>query len=422
VAGVATLTPTLLSAAPAQAAKATNPGKGEVVRTWNDVAFTTVRDTKAIDAVAARTYAMVNVAMFDAVNALSDDPRSPAIVAPDGSASGDPAAAAATAAHDVLVALRPDRAALSDAQLAKDLAAVDSRGPRRAGSEWGAKVAAAVVAARADDGSSGNETQAAGTGVGEFRSSWSNVQFRNLAPFAVVDSAVYLGPPPPALTSNEYAVAFDDVKSAGNAAIDDAAALGTFRYWSLGSGTDQPPGAWLQVASNVSRSRDLALQDTARLFALESMAMADTVGPTFATKARYHTWRPVTAIREADSDGNDVTVADPTWTARGGNAGSPEYWSGHSTFSAAGAEVLARFFCTDDVPFTLVTDSGAGASRTYPSFSAAAAEAGRSRVLGGLHFEFSNQTGLSTGRAIAAEVVATSLLRTSGADRADCPA
>jgi hypothetical protein len=179
----------------------------------------------------------------------------------------------------------------------------------------------------------------------------------------------------------------------------------------------------LQVAQTVSASRSLTLEDTARLFALESMAMADVVAPTVMTKWKFHTWRPVSAINRANEDPNPLTTPDPngTWVPRGGNSSNPEYFSGHSSFSSAAAQTLAAFFCSDHVGFTLTTDAP-GSTRSYTSFAAAAAEAGRSRVFGGQHFEFSNQAAAATGRAVADEVLAHSLLRTSGATHlGDCP-
>ena len=331
--------------------------------------------------------------------------------------------AAAGAAHDVLVALYPDRAALYDAQLAADLGSRSAL--RSAGRAWGGEVAAQVLAARADDGSSPNETQPGGSGPGVFRAAWSGVQFRNLAPFAIADPEPYVSPGPPSLTSAEYAAAFDEVKLVGNAAVPDQAGLATYQYWSLGGGSSQPPGAWIQVAQIVSASQSLSLADTARLFALETMAMADTVAPTYETKFLYRFWRPTTAIREADTDGNPATDPDPTWSARAGTVGSsPEHWSGHSSFSAAAAGVLAGFFCRDAVPFSLKTDTAPGGTpRSYPSFSAAATEAGRSRVIGGIHFEFSNQAGLSAGRAIAGDILSHSMLLRLGQQthHGDCP-
>jgi hypothetical protein len=197
----------------------------------------------------------------------------------------------------------------------------------------------------------------------------------------------------------------------GDAARPDPAADATFRFWGLGKGTEQPPGAWLRVATTVASERSLNLADTARLAALTSMALADTVGVTYTTKALWHFWRPVAAIARAEFDGNpDTWPADHTWAARGGKAGSPEHWSGHSSFSAAAAEVIAGFFGTDDIAFTLTTGSSNGEARQYTSFSQAAGEAGFSRVLGGLHFPFSNEAGLEAGRRIADEVLAHALL------------
>jgi hypothetical protein len=393
---------------------------GDVVRTWNRIAQDTVRAESAIDAQAARVYAMVDVAMYDAVNGIlsrrGSNDRDHALVPPQGApAFGHPVAAAAAAAHAVLVGLYPARAAAFDAQLATDLAALGPDSRVHAGRQWGEDVGAAVLEARADDGSSPNETQPAGSGVGVFRAAWSGVQFRNLKPFAIKDAAVYVSPGPPAMDSTDYAGAYAEVKIVGNAAIPDAAKLATYQYWALGAGTSQPPGAWIEVARVVSASRSLDLADTARLFALASMAMADTVAPTYLTKFNVRFWRPTTAIREGDLDPNPSTEGDPAWSARAGTVGgSPEHWSGHSSFSASAAAVLTGFFCNDAIPFDLTVVPG-GPTRHYDSFSAAAAEAGRSRVGGGIHFEFSNQAGLVAGRGVAAEVLAGSLLLKRGA-------
>src|SRR5262245_62801541 len=273
-------------------------------------------------------------------------------------------------------------------------------------------VGAQVLSARANDGSSPDESQPGGTGPGQFRATWSGTQFRNLLPFAIADSSVYVSPGHPDLTSLDYAAAFEEVKLLGNAAIPDADKLATFQYWSLGAGTSQPPGAWIQIALAVTSDRPLPLTEMARLFALLSMAMADTVAPTYQTKFIFHFWRPATAIREADTDDNPNTTADPAWSPRaGGIGGTPEHWSGHSSFAGAGARVLAGFFCQDNIAFTLVTDSAPGGqARTYASFSAAETEMGRSRVVGGLHFQFSNQAGITAGHGVASEVLSHKLL------------
>jgi hypothetical protein len=364
--------------------------------------------------------------MYDAVNgtAAVGMPRSAAIVTPSAPQPGDPGSAAAQAAHDVLTALYPSHAASYDAQLAADVGAVPDDAARSQGQDWGGVVAQQVLGARSDDGSSPAETQPGGSGPGIFTASWSGVQFRNLTPFVIADPDAYVGAGPPSLGSKAYADAFNEVKVLGSATPFDQAKSDTFAYWSLGGRTDQPPGGWLQVAEAVSAGRDLSLPDTARLFALESMAMADTVGPTYETKYVFHSWRPTTAIQQADTDGNKKTDAAPTWAPRAGSPGSsPENWSGHSSFSAAGATVLAGFFCTDQIPFSLRTDTAPGGRpRTYDRFSTAALEAGRSRVYGGLHFQFSNQAGLVAGLGIGSEVLSKALLLRSGpTHQGSCP-
>ena len=400
----------------------------EVVRAWNDLALNAVRVTRASDADAARTYAILNVAVYDAVNGIlsANGPRkrAHALVPGPGPRQGNPQAAAAAAAHDVMVGLDPDRTASYDAQLAADLAGLRPGRPRDLGVSWGRQVAQQVLSSRANDGSRPVESQPAGSGPGVFRAEWSGVQYRNMRPFAVADPGGFVPGPPPALNSLDYAAAFAEVALLGDAALPAPDKLATFQFWSLPAGSVQPPGEWVKIALNVSGIRRLSLEDSARLLALVSMALADTTIVTVRTKFQYRHWRPTTAIREADTDGNPLTAPNPTWTSRAGSVGSsPEYVSGHSSFSGAGAAALAGFFCADHIRFTHTTDSAPGGeARTYPSFSAAAAEAGRSRVFGGQHFEFSNQTGLAIGRNVADEVLATRLLYRAGPTHyGECP-
>jgi hypothetical protein len=389
------------------------------VSEWNQLALNAVRLKRASDADAARLYAILNVAIYDSVNGLQNgnphQTRTPALVTESGPPDADPQAAAVSAAHTVLVALDADRTALYNDTFAADLAGLRPGRHRDAGVGWGDHVGQLALAARADDGSTPVETQPAGTGPGVFPSAWSGVQYRNVRPFAVADPTRYVLGPPPALDSLDYAAAFAEVALLGNAAIPAPDKSATFQYWSLPAGSDQPPGEWVKVALTASKARALSLADASRLLALLTMAEADTTVATVGTKFAHQHWRPAQAIPQADVDGNPLTVADPTWRPRGGNAGSPEWISGHSSYSGAAATVLAGFFCADAIPFDLVTDTAPGGeARSYASFSAAAAEAGRSRVFGGLHFEFSNQAGLKLGRDVSGEVLAKSLLLTHG--------
>ncbi|WP_439379614.1 vanadium-dependent haloperoxidase [Amycolatopsis lexingtonensis] len=392
------------------------------VRVWNELALTAVRATRATDADAARTYALLNVALYDAVNGLAGPARAAALIPGPGPRGADPRAAAVAAAHTVLVRLDPDRTAGYDTRLQADLASLRPGHQRDAGVSWGREVAQRVLTARADDGSTPVQSQPAGSGPGWFRAEWSGAQYRTVRPFAVGNPAGYIPGPPPALDSLDYAAAFAEVSLLGDAAIPAPDKLATFQFWSVPAGTGQPAGEWVKIALTVSHG--LPLPTSARLMALLTMTLADTTVPTVGTKFAYRHWRPTTAIHEADTDGNPSTQPNPNWAPRAGSAGgSPEYPSGHSSYSGAAATVLAGFFCTDDIRFTHTTDTAPGGqARTYPSFSAAAAEAGRSRVFGGQHFEFSDQAGLSIGRGVATEVLATRLLKRSGpTHHGSCP-
>ncbi|GAA4708227.1 vanadium-dependent haloperoxidase [Phytohabitans rumicis] len=381
----------------------------DLVAAWNRLALDAVRALRATDADAARLYAMVNVAIYDAVNGLAGD-RAPALVPEPGPRGADTRAAAVAAAHAVLIRLDPDRAAAYDTRLDADLAGLRP-GPRRVeGARWGGQVGARVVAARTGDGSTPVRAQPAGTGPGVFRAAWSGVQYRDVRPFAVADPVAHVPGPPPALDTLDYAAAFAEVALLGDAAIPADDKLATYQFWSLPAGSAQPAGAWIGIALTVSPG--LSIADGARLLALLSMALADTTVATVRTKFDNRHWRPTTAIREADTDGNPLTAPNPAWSARAGSAGgTPEYVSGHSSYSGAAAAVLSGFFREDHIGFEYATDSApGGVARRYPSFSVAAAEAGRSRVFGGQHFEFSNQAGLALGRSVAREVLTTRLL------------
>jgi hypothetical protein len=289
---------------------------------------------------------------------------------------------------------------------------------------WGRQVGQLVVAGRADDGASPVESQPAGSGPGVFATAWSGVQYRNVRPFAVADATAHVLGPPPALDSLDYAAAFAEVALLGNAAVPAPDKLATFEFWSVPTGTAQPAGEWVKVALTTATAQRLDLRDGARLLALITMAMADTTVAIVGTKYAHRHWRPTAAITGADLDGNPLTTADPGWRPRAGSAGStPEWVSGHSAYSGAAARVLAGFYCSDTVPFDLATDTAPGGlARHYLGFSAAAAEAGRSRVFGGQHFEFSNQAGLALGRGVGDELLSTVLLVRAGpTHHGSCP-
>jgi hypothetical protein len=214
--------------------------------------------------------------------------------------------------------------------------------------------------------------------------------------------------PPPVLDSAAYATAYNEVKSVGGTdsttRTPDQTAFA--RFWAdLPGVTFTPPGHWNQIAEDAAMTRRIKLPAEARLFALLDIALADAGISCWETKNFYDFWRPVTAIRAGDSDGNPLTAGDPTWTPLWATPAFSSYTSGHSTFSAAAAEVLDSVFGAN-FSFSDTGDPTEGlATRRFTGFDQAAAEAAASRMYGGIHFRFDNETGLMVGGEVGQYVV-----------------
>ena len=383
------------------------------VTLWAEHAMEAVRAANVGTPAAGRLYAMVTIAMYDAVNGIDTARRGVgrehALVRTDGAPKGGSrSAAVAAAAHAVLIALVSSQQAVLDAALADALEAAND-GDVSEGATWGRLVGDQVVAARANDGTQTALTIPAGTDVGEYRASF-DARYRLMTPFAIRSIDRYRSGPPPGLTSEAYAEAFNDVKTLGQQDGDaERNAIATF--WLIEGGTPRETGVWLQaLVPIVEKMRtDRSLSDTARLFARVSMAIADAVAVSWDTKATYFTWRPFTAIHEADADGNPDTAPDTAWTPRNTSIGSsPEWASGLSSFSGAASAVIEAFYFPRRVSFCFATDL-ATAPRCYDRPLDAAVEAGRSRIYQGIHFQFSNVEGRRVGRRIGLEVALTQL-------------
>jgi membrane-associated phospholipid phosphatase len=216
---------------------------------------------------------------------------------------------------------------------------------------------------------------------------------------------------PPALTSQAYADALNQVQAIGSSTsatrTQDQTDIANF--WADGGGTFTPPGHWNQIAQDVSLQRGLSLAENAQMLFALNVAEADSGIASWDAKYAYNFWRPITAIRNAGSDGNAATTSDPAWTPLLVTPPFPSYMSGHSTFSGAASTVLAGFFGAD-LPFTDHGDPAQTFTRSFTSFTAAADEAGLSRIYGGIHYSFDNADGLTTGRSVG-QLVVTSLLQ-----------
>lgn len=389
------------------------PITGSPVAAWNEQALDAIRATATPPPRASRALAILHAAIHDAHNGIERDYRQYLVTENRPNANTSTAAAIAAAAHDVLVNLFPTRATQFADEQAAQLAPVPIGPSRTRGVEWGQTVAATLLAARASDGSSAIVTYTPGTGPGFWRPTPPAFapallpQWGDVAPFGVRPIETFVPKAPPALHTAKYAAEVAEVQSIGSATSTTRTADQTeiARFWANGAGTATPPGHWNQIARLIVAQTGLSVGEEARLLALLNMAMADAAVVSWNAKYEFNYWRPVAAIREADTDGNPLTVADPTWTPLLVTPPFPEYTSGHSTFSGAAAAVLKAFFGTDDIAFIAESDDVPGVFRSYPSFSAAAAESGMSRIYGGIHFMSANRFGLSSGNRVGKSVV-----------------
>lgn len=226
-------------------------------------------------------------------------------------------------------------------------------------------------------------------------------------PFMLEEVKKFRAPPPPSLDSLDYAREVNHVKDIGakssSSRTDEQTLIA--KFWADFSYTTSPPGHWNDIARQMSLRRELKLHESARLFALLNVTLADTCIAIWDTKYHYNYWRPVTAIRRADEDGNSKTEADPQWDSLLPSPPHPEYVSGHSGISGAAAAVLEHVFGTKDVVFEADSDDVKDVKRRFTSFQVCAEEVALSRVYGGIHFPAAGREGLKMGRRVAEEAL-----------------
>ncbi len=370
------------------------------------------------------SFAMVQGAVYDAVNAIDGSHRSYlGMPLADSLASKD--AAAATAAHNVLVALFPAQQTALDAFYEASLAHVDDGLLKDEGIAVGARAADAMLVARLDDKRYGDPTFQIvyGTDPGEWRLAPPQgpqglvardpfAYLGNVRPFLVPDIEMLRTDPPNALTSDEYTKEFNEVKELGSLTstrrtpYETEAAI----FWQ-----DHGAAIWNRVLRSLSASHELSTADNARLFAMTDLAAADAAIGCWNNKYHWYFWRPITAIREAATDGNPATEADATWTplfdpttpvtgAPLVTPGFPDHPAGHGCVSGAFVHTLQNFFGTDKVEFTVTSNKCSPspcAPRTFERFSDAFKEVVGARVWGGIHFRTATVQGGVLGMKVA---------------------
>jgi membrane-associated phospholipid phosphatase len=381
-----------------------------VVLEWNQLALHAVGQARLSPVFVSRDLAITQAAVFDAVNAIDRSFESyHAQVHASRGASME--AAAAQAAHDTLAALFPTQVGAFDVTLAADLVGIPP-GLARQGVDVGREVARQILDWRSADGSTAVVPYTPGTNPGDWQPTPPAFlpalapQWPYVTPFAMTSGWQFRPGAPPALDSAEYAAAFNEVKSLGRADSTTRTAEQTqiARFWNDALGTAFAMGYWNRIAEQAAADQGLSLAQDARVFALLNIAEADAQIACWDAKYTYNLWRPVTSIPAADTDGNPDTAPDANWSPLLVTPNFPSYTSAHSTLSAAAAGALTALFGAD-YHFTVGAESLPGVTRSFDSFVAAAAEAGRSRIYGGIHYQFDNANGQAVGAEVADYVV-----------------
>jgi hypothetical protein len=390
---------------------------GNAVTDWNAIASTSIMSTAGQPPhVAPLSLAMVQGAVYDAVNAI-DGGYEPYLVAPAAEPSDSKEAAVATAAFRVLVGLFPTQQATLQPLYEASLAGVPAGAAKAGGIAVGEAAAAAMLAARANDGRGGPFSFVFGTDPGEWRPTPPNFGLDpapwvgNVRPFLVPNVEMLRSEGPNPLTSFAYAKDLNEVKKVGSLTSTKRTADQTAAsiFWQ-----DSGPAIWNRVFRALATSRGLDIVESARLYAMTNLAAADGSIGCWNDKYYWNFWRPITAIREAATDGNPNTVADPAWLPLFNptvpvsgpplvTPGFPDHPSGHTCISGATLQALKAFFGTDKIAFTALSNKCSPAPcppRSFDRFTDAIKEIIDARVWSGIHFRTADVQGAVLGNKV----------------------
>jgi hypothetical protein len=368
--------------------------------------------------VRSRNAAHVSAAVFDAVNGIERRyaPIHVPAAAPRGASKR---AAAVQAAYAILVSMYPAQAGELGAKRDASLAAIGDGGQSmRRGVAWGQSVADAILDWRSTDGFTPAPPPYLGSDeLGKWRRTptlflpGAVPQFATMKPWGILAPNQFLPPGPHALGSEAYANDYDEVRLMGSATspLRTADETDACFFWESAS----PTALWDRVALDLSAQAGYGLSDNAHLLATLNLSIADAIIACWNAKYTYESWRPVTAIPLADTDGNNATIADSAWTPLLTTPAHPEYVSGHSSASSAAATVLADYF-GDDTLFIVQSPAAAGWVRAFSSFSSAIDEVADARVFAGIHFRTACKDGRALGSAVAAYIPENRMLRIHG--------
>jgi hypothetical protein len=400
--------------------------RADVVLDWNELTIQTLVTQGQNPFAQARFAAIVQLAVFEAVNAITGD-YDPyvGIVAP---ANSSPEAAAIAAAYRILKTYFPAAPLIDDAHTSA-LAAIPAGAAKDNGIVTGELAAAALIALRANDNASPLTVSPIGLpeagvwqltlppGCATTASGGSFYNWRDVTPFGVPDVAPYIPGPPPALTSSAFTKDYNEVKRVGSSTSVDRPVdrSNVARFYAASSPTLVFNLAARQIAAAQSRS----LSENARALALLNMATNDSLVASFATKYHYNFWRPENAIRFSESFGNSKIESDPAYVPYITTPCFPSYPSNHASGSNGAAEILRRVYGEGGHVITITNPFNAGVAAltfNYTTFNQICDDIDDARVYGGIHFRFDQVTGTKLGREIATYVYKNNLRKANGPD------
>jgi len=394
--------------------------RADVVLDWNVIAVNTAIANGQNPFAQARFAAIAQLAVFEAVNSITGDyrPYLGTIVAPLG-ASAD--AAAIQAAYRVLSTYFPASASTLDAERANSLASIPDGQAKNDGIATGEAAALAMITLRANDGSSPPQFKIPGPPVpGDWLATPSCpiingiavgvfFQWQYVTPFGIPSASEFLLDPPPTLTSNQYAKAYNEVMTVGS--LDSTERPQDRANVVLFYAVSSPTLVFNQAAQQVAQEQGRSLSENARALALVNMAISDSLVASFLNKYHYNFWRPETAIHAGDTDGNPKTDANPSFVPFITTPCFPSYPSNHGSGSGGGAEILRRVYGEAGHSITLTNPTVPNIVLQYTSFKQITEDISDARVYGGIHFRFDQIAGARLGRAVGRAVYKNNLRR-----------
>jgi len=399
--------------------------EADAVLDWNEIAVNTAIANGQNPFAQARYGAIVQLAVFEAVNSITGDyrPYLGTIVAPHGAS---PDAAAIQAAYRVLSTYFPASAATLAAARANSLAPIPDGQAKTDGIATGDSAALAMIALRANDGSSPAQFKIPGPPVpGEYQATPSCpvvngvavgtlFQWQNVTPFGIKRASDFRLDPPPALTSNKYAKTYNEVMTVGGVDSTERPQdrADVVHFYAVSG----PNLVFGEALRQIAKQQQLSLSENARALALLSMAINDSLVASFFNKYHYNYWRPETAIRAGDTDGNRKTEADPNFLPFILTPCFPSYPSNHGSGTNAAAEVMRRLYGEAGHSITVSNPALPTIVLQYTSFQQIADDVSDARVYGGIHFRTDQVAGAQLGRAVAIEVYKNNLRPTNGDD------